>query len=615
MKRVCLLNIYQNLSLTKNLLRMKNLNILLAVVIALFTGSCSDYLDAPTQSSLDEGVIFSTPVLAESAIIGICVSFAETNSYRGRFLPWYGMNTDNEWYNSSDKFPDGKADLAVYGASPTNDQMNNSTNAWAKMYEGIERANICIRGLTNSGKALPGTQLGHLLAEAYTLRAVYYADLVKAWGDVPARFEPITSETLYLPKSDRDVIYKQLIADLEIAGELAFWPNENDYTKKVSRINKTFVKALRARICVAAAGYSQRPDSENPRLSNDPELSKAALYPIAKSELLEVYNHSGAGRMENSFETVFRKLCEENFAAGGEALWQIPFSDGRGRMAYIFAVKHQIADQYTEMAQGGQVGPTPNFFYDYDIVDTRRDVTCVPYQWSKTNPAKQEFNALNNWCFGKYRFEWMKRRVTSTNDDGLQKQYMRYSEVVLLLAEVMNELEGAAAAAPYLKEVRKRAFPEASWAIKVDDYVAKLTSKDAMFNAIVDENAFEFAGEMIRKENLIRWNLLKTKLDDSKERMRELRSQTGRYANVPSIIYYKYAADNETLISYGLNRGETLDKSKEFPNSLTWVGVDKLKDIKIDAIYARNPDKFQFWPIWQVFLDASNGKLVNDYGY
>ncbi len=32
---------------------------------------------------------------------------------------------------------------------------------------------------------LPGTQLGYLLGEALTLRAIYYADLVKAWGDVP----------------------------------------------------------------------------------------------------------------------------------------------------------------------------------------------------------------------------------------------------------------------------------------------------------------------------------------------------------------------------------------------------------------------------------------------
>ena len=65
---------------------------------------------------------------------------------------------------------------------------------------GIERANICIRGLRTFGNPEPGTELGQLLGEALTLRAIYYADLMKAWGDVPARFEPINSETIIYRK-------------------------------------------------------------------------------------------------------------------------------------------------------------------------------------------------------------------------------------------------------------------------------------------------------------------------------------------------------------------------------------------------------------------------------
>jgi hypothetical protein len=45
-------------------------------------------------------------------------------------------------------------------------------------------------------------QNGTVLGEALTLRAVIYLDLVKGGGDVPARFEPITTETLYLPRTD-----------------------------------------------------------------------------------------------------------------------------------------------------------------------------------------------------------------------------------------------------------------------------------------------------------------------------------------------------------------------------------------------------------------------------
>lgn len=591
---------------------MKKLNIFLVIALCFFASSCEDQLDAPSKSTLDESVVFSTPALAEEAIMGICVAFGETNSYRGRFLPWYGMNTDCEWYNSSDKYPDGKADLAVYAASTDNNQMNTENNAWAQMYSGIERANLAIRGLRNNGQATPGTELGHLLGEALTLRAVFYADLVRAWGDVPARFEPITSETTYIAKSDRDVIYKQILADLLEAEDLTFWPNEHTYTSTVSRINKAFVKALRARICLVAAGYSQRPDSDSPRLSTDPELSKDVLYPIALQELKDLYTNEKAGKMESSFETVFRKLCEENRTSGGEALWEIPMSSSRGRMAYTFAPKHNTLDKYTTMLQGSQAGPTPNFFYDYDIKDLRRDVTCVPYQW---NNGKQELKALNNWSFGKYRFEWMTRVVTSTNDDGLHKQYMRFSEVVLMLAEIENYLSGPTAAAPYLKEIRRRAFVQSDWNAKVETYVNAFTTKESMQNAIVEEHAFEFAGEMLRKEALIRWNLLGKNLDEAKVRMQELRDRRDRYSDVPATVYYKYDTDNETLLTYGLNRGETENKGAEYTSSVEWVGTGKLKDEKINTIYVNNPDKYQFWPIWKVFIDSSNGMLKNDYGY
>ncbi len=69
--------------------------------------------------------------------------------------------------------------------------------------------------------------------------------------------------------------------------------------------------------------------------------------------------------------------------------------------------------------------------------------------------------------------------------------------------------------------------------IKVDAYVDALRSKEAMFDAIVEEHNSEFCGEMERKQALIRWNLLKTKLDEAKTRMTDLVARTGEYADVP----------------------------------------------------------------------------------
>lgn len=592
---------------------MKKIIYIVAVIVAGVFTSCNDYLEAPTKSSLDESIIFSTPDLAKGAVDGIKVPFGETNSYRGRFLPWYGMNTDAEWYNSSQTVGDN-SDLAVYNAKPNNSNMNTTNNAWAKMYEGIERANICIKGIRQYGDPQPGNELGYLLGEALTLRAVFYTDLLKAWGDVVARFEPINTETIYLAKSDRGVIYKQLIADLEEASSLVPWPNESEPTSNVERVNKAFVKGLRARLCLSASGFQQYPDGI--RRSSDPDLSMDNMYAIAYQECKDIIA-SGTCQLDPSFEDLWRKYNQDYIAAGGESLWEIPFSAGRGRVLFTFGVRHRSVDQYTGQARGGQAGPLPTVFYDYDLKDTRRDVTCVPYEYGTAvnGFSQQQLTSLNTWAFGKYRYEWMSRYVTSTNDDGLNKRYMRYAEVILMAAEIANELEGPGAAAPYLKMIRKRAFNASDWPTKVDAYVDALDSKEAMFNAIVDENKYEFTGEFERKSALIRWNLLKVKLDEAKTKMYELRSMTGAYSDVPGKLYYRYAEDGETLQIYGLNRGENEDKSGEYDFNTDYITTDNLNDTKIESVYTQDPNTKQFWPIWQVFLDGSNGKLVNDYGY
>lgn len=577
--------------------------------------SCDDYLEAPTKSALDESVIFANVDLARGAVDGIKVPFGQTNSYRGRFLPWYGMNTDVEWYNSSTN-NDRNSQLVTYDARPDNSNMNTSNNAWAQMYSGIERANLCIQGIRTYGNPEPGTEMGYLLGEAITLRAIYYADLMKAWGDVVARFEPISSESLYLPKTSRDEIYKQLLADLEEAATLVPWPNEASYVTDVEHINKAFVKGFRARLALVAGGYSQYPDGI--RLSNDPELERTKMYTIALQEARDVIN-SGTAHLEPTFEGLWRKYNEDDISAGGESLWEIPFSAGRGRWLFTFAVRHNSVDKYTGQARGGQAGPTPFMFYDYDKSDTRQTVTCVPYEWANVAPATdialQELSPINRWAFGKFRYEWKNNYVTSTNDDGTNYMYMRYAEVLLIAAEAANELEGPAAAAPYLKEIRQRAFDPSDWSTMVDGYVNALGSKEAMFDAIVEEHKLEFCGEMLRKQALIRWNLLKTKLDEAKTKMYELRSSSGEYDDVPETIYYSIAEDGETLELYGLQRGETADRSDDFDFSDDWAVPSQIEDEKIETIYTFDPNQRQFWPIWQVFLDASNGQLVNDYGY
>ncbi len=589
-----------------------------------FTG-CEDFLDAPSKSTLDEQTIFSNQAFAEQAIAGVIQSFCETNSYRGRFIAYYGINTDVEIRKSlSGSTSDASQTLANYLTTPTNGNMDASNNAWAKFYEGIERANLAIRGLRAYGDVDNRPEMAQILGEMLTLRAIVYNDLLRGWGNVPARFEPISSETVNLSKVDRDEILKQLLADLEQAANYCAWPNESSVTTSSERINKAFVKGLRARLALAAAGYAQHlassPNgSSQLTLSSDPELDPQEMYKIAKQECLDVIN-SGTCRLLD-FEECFKDFCSETYNAGGEVLWSIPFSSTRGRVLFDLGLSHTTADKYV-LAHAGRGGSTlimPTLWYDYDKEDARRSVTACPFVWTD---GKQVPASARSWCIGKYRYEWLPQdrwRTESSNDDGLNYLYMRYSDVLLMAAEAINELDGPGAAAPYFKEVRDRAYPDNPE--MVDAYMSQITgSKEAFFKAIVKERGLEFAGEMLRKGDLIRWNMLGTAIDEAKAKLQAWDSKQDYtssfdgtvypYSQLPEHIYYKTASDGESILIHGLNFG---DPDAAPDASYTGTKEWNLNNVPLwDYIALRNPNLQPYWPIWQNFINTSEGYLNND---
>ena len=596
---------------------MKNY-IKLSIMALSLAGMSSCDLESPSISALDASSVFGTYSLAEAEVMSIHVSFGETNSYRGRYLPYYGINTDVEVGNSPElsSATSDKQSLWNYNTLPNNGQMNTDNNAYAKFYEGIERANLAIEGLRQYGDIENKPDMAQLLGEALTLRAVIYNDLIKAWGDVPARFVPNGPDNVYLPRTNRDVIYKQLLADLKEAEDYCYWPNENKITQSTERVSKAFVKGLRARLALYAGGYGLRGDGY--RRSNDSELAPSLMYQIAKEECLDIINQ-GCNTL-GEFQDNFIKLCEDNVTAGGESLWEIPFSEGRGRVLYTWGVKHQAKDQYTQQAQGGVNGPIAYLYYDYDPEDVRRDITCVPYEWSKdlvNGKAHVQLRAQNKWCFGKLRYEWMKRIVTSTNDDGVNWQYMRLADVYLMAAEAVNELDGPSAAWKYMKPVLDRVLPAAKVSALQSKYTA---SKTAFFDGIVDQRAFEFAGEALRKCDLVRWGNIDTKMAEAVAKLQNLQKREGVYDGYPDKVYINNSEDKDKIEIYGLDKGEDdPDIIKELKDagweSKNWFESTSgyvLTDDYINGLYVVTPSTHCLWPIWQTFIDASNNMLNND---
>ena len=601
---------------------MKKLYYLIAAAAVAFCAvSCEQFLDTTSPSAFDSETVYSNYGLAEGTIYGITEAFCEVNSYRGRFLPWYGFNTDIEWYNTY-KPGDGKSDIAAYDCLPNNSQLNLSNGPFPLMYMGIERANLVIEGLREYGKTAENADMAYLLGEALTLRAMIYYDLIKAWGDVPARFQSLTSETIYAPKSSRDVILKQILADLEEAIPYLPYPGMTNATSRTDRVNKVFAEGLYSRIALLASGYAIRPedgavgtgDLGTNRLSSDSELSKEVLYPKALNYLKDAVGKASLAKDYRDYW--YKQNNMENLTAGPgyETLYVIPFGAGRGRWNFTFAIASEGSKISNGVNRGGDAGPVPTLYFKYPEGDQRRDVTCVNYKWNKDNSIEPA--GIGKWYFGKYRFEWMDAQpYTGGNDDGIKPVVMRYADILLMAAEIENELNGPAGAKQYLKEVRARACGEDA----ADAYVNSLGSKEAFFNAIVDERALEFCGEFLRKADLIRWNMLKDKLDGAIADMKALRDLQGDYANLTGSIYYTYADDEKSIDIHFAKTGEDVPAGVEVSDGY----VSKYDDAKntglytarIEGIYTSDPVQHMFWPIFNDTMTNSQGMIKNDYGY
>jgi hypothetical protein len=174
----------------------------------------------------------------------------------------------------------------------------------------------------------------------------------------------------------------------------------------------------------------------------------------------------------------------------------------------------------------------------------------------------------------------------SAKGTGINWPIMRYSDVLLMLAESENELNGPnATATDALKKVRQRAFPSSTWTTKVDAYIATAAaSKASFFNAIVDERAWEFGGECIRKYDLERWNLYGAKVAKARNDLNQMgvdaTTGAGTFLDLPDYVYYKVNTDKTVTFLNRFKRVLVAPALKDVPNKgdnpngytrLTWL--------------------------------------------
>ena len=169
-------------------MKFRSSKIYIAVIVtalSMLVFSCKKYLDVQPQSSFSPEDVFSNVSSVNSAIMGIYQLLAGDDGYGQRQSLVYPNDTDE--FTRSGDVDAGARGLARYVADAGNSEL---AATFARGYNGIERANLCLKYIPQmdaykNGPEGDKKELRRMYAEALTLRAIYYFDLVKNWGDVP----------------------------------------------------------------------------------------------------------------------------------------------------------------------------------------------------------------------------------------------------------------------------------------------------------------------------------------------------------------------------------------------------------------------------------------------
>ncbi|GAB3906122.1 RagB/SusD family nutrient uptake outer membrane protein [Mucilaginibacter boryungensis] len=618
---------------------MKNLKIttkrmlLAMVIVAIGFTSCKKYLSPEPLSSFDNSLVFGNSVFfAKSAVIGAYNNLAGDYGYGIRISMYYPYDSD-EMMGAGGTTDDGeRRNIARYYLFSSNTQLAPVYN---QSYSGIERSNICIDNIPKMALYTTGTtqvkgELRRLYGEALTLRAQYYFELVRNFGDVPEQRVPSAQlPNLFLPKTDRDTIYNHILADLLQAESLLPWRTEvaSLGDQPDERITKGTAKGLRARIAMFRGGYSLRRASGIMERRADYKT----YYQIALQECQELMARRDQHTLNPSYKSVWK-----DYVCGHNA------NDPSGELMFQVAMGGQTASTDSKLGTyngtkfgtvgGGALTILPTYFYMFDSTDVRRDVVAVPYE-TNTDLVTRKGHAINAIVDGKWRKEWLSNPAftpgSSAANLGLNWVIQRFSDILLMYAEADNELNNGPSASDIaaVKEVSQRGHGGNAALVPTIP-----TDKDGFFKFIVRERMLEFGSEAVRKYDLIRWNLLTAAINETKANLANMGTATPIAITPPSYMAPPPAyclVNTLPKFMYSINTS-TADDSKIFLNSLykpaptaTPTGTTKLNWLGASAInstfttvfaYAYKPNHSELLPLANATLSA-NSALTQDYGY
>lgn len=485
------------------------------IVGMLLLTSCEDFLDSSNKTKKDSSNFPQTEADVSQLLTGIYAILGRPEPLGSLFFVSELMSDDRLGGGG----PDDKSCKAIDQFKKSSEDMFN--NPWRAMYFGVYRSNYLLANLDNVVWNSEESK-NKILGETHFLRAYFYFDLARMFGEVPMVLEP---EPVNIPKTPANQLYAQIASDLKNAIEMlpSVKFQDIDRGKDLGRVTKWAAEALMARVFLFYTGYYR---TEALPLADGGQVTKAEV----TDWIVDCVENSGHDLLPDfrnlwaySYVQDYKYTADNNLSWAGDGSVETVFSIKYSALANDWNSPQQKSNQiclysgfreqnYTKtfpFGQGWGMGTVnPKIYNDWDPNDVRRDASVLDVR-NTDEVADFDFgggNQQDNTCYFQKKYipinvwtDETKTKVynfshelygmegTDYQRDNIQDLILiRFSDVLLMAAEL-----GALNAQQYLDRVRSR---------------AGLGSVPATLENIKAERRFELAFEGIRYYDLLRWH-------------------------------------------------------------------------------------------------------------
>ncbi len=451
--------------------------ILLTLSTLLLVAGCDNRLDLDPIGSVTEENFYKTAEDADAAVIACYNSMLnivgrdKANSIDNRLS---GAETWGDlWSSDVEPHPDivDWQQIQQYTLAPTNFDIER---LWTLIYEGIFRANIALEKIPQI--EMDAGLKSRLMKEATFIRGFWIFRLAKLFGDAPLVTKVLTLDELHVPKSTQLQLFSQAEQDFVEAEALPDEYGDQDVGRATSYAAKAFLAELymwekrwpEAKTCLSYIIDSDRfglIDSYSELFDGTTENTVESVF--------EIQYKANTGRRIGNFSTTYSAPNGEGFVPGGGWGWVRPTQD---------LVNEYEVSPKEDPRLGMSIFRLGDEFEGKIFNDVVNGTGYSIKKWTISGNSGVEIEQV---------FPWH-----TSNNFAL----FRYAEILLMYAEVLNELDDQSAAIDYVNMVRKR--PTVDMPLLPNDL-----NKGDVFEAIRHERRVEFAFEGKTGYDLRRWGI------------------------------------------------------------------------------------------------------------